>query len=98
MFKYSCLVVSLFATNCMANDDAYMQCVQDYLPRAESDAAALVIKQKCEAIYDDSIMLPREKARLQCQLDSASTAKSEAALKMLMENCDEQHDFKNHKG
>ena len=45
MFKYSCLVVSLFATNCMANDDAYMQCVQDYLPRAEFDAAALVIKQ-----------------------------------------------------
>lgn len=98
MFKYSCLVVSLFATDCMANDDAYMQCVQDYLPRAEFDAAALVIKQKCEAIYDDSIMLPREKARLQCQLDSASTAKSEAALKMLMENCDERHDFKNHKG
>ena len=46
MYKYYCLVVSLFATNCMANDDAYMQCVQDYLPRAEFDAAALGYQTK----------------------------------------------------
>jgi hypothetical protein len=97
MFKYSYLIVALFATDCLANEDEYLQCVQDYLPQAEFDGAALMVKQKCEAIHSDKIMLPREKARLQCQLESASTAKTETALMMLMKTCDERHSFENHK-
>ena len=54
MFKYSYLIVALFATDCLANEDEYLQCVQNYLPQAEFDGAALMVKQKCEAIYGRS--------------------------------------------
>lgn len=96
MLRLSYLVVALFAADCLANEDEYLQCVQDHLPKAEFDGAAQIIQQKCEAIYSGDIMLPRNKARLQCQLESAATAKTESALMMLMKICDERHNFQNH--
>lgn len=87
----------LLSANGFADEQAYQQCVRTYLPRTELDAAAVMVHQKCSAIYHGDIMLPREKARLQCQLDSAAEAKTDTAFVMLLDSCDEQHSFQNSK-
>ncbi len=96
MFRFSYLAAFFLIAPCFANDDAYQQCLQEYVPQVEIDRAVLVVKQRCESLHSGDIMLPREKARLQCQLESAAKAKTEAGLDMLMKVCDERHSFKNH--
>lgn len=96
MFKFSYLAALLLITPCWANEIDYQQCLQDYLPKAEIDEAAQVVKQRCGSLHSGDIMLPREKARLQCQLESAATAKTGAALDLLLKTCNERHSFKNH--
>lgn len=95
--KYAWLFITLVSMPSWADEDDYQQCLQRYLPQVELDIAAVMVRQKCSALYHGGIMLPREEARLQCQLDTASSAKTDVAFEMLMDTCDEEHSFQNSK-
>ena len=94
MPKVAFLVLLLCAGHAQADDETYQQCILQYQSQVEIPEAAALVRNACNHIHRELVVLPRKKAYWQCVLDYISPVKTREVMADLLQVCREQHDFR----
>ncbi len=94
MPKVAFLLLVLWAAQVQADDQAYQQCILQYQSQVEIPEAAALVRNACNHIHRELVVLPRKKAYWQCVLDHISPIKNREVMADLLQVCREQHDFR----
>ncbi len=78
----------------LADDDAYRQCLLQYQPQVEVAEVAGLVRNACDHLHRELVVLPRKKAYWQCVLDHLPPVKTREVMADLLQVCREQHDFR----
>lgn len=94
MRKIVLLVFTFFSALVHADDDAYQQCLLDYQSKVEIPEAAALVRNACDHVHRELVLLPRKKAYWQCVLDHVAPVKTREVMVDLIQVCRERHDFR----
>ncbi len=83
----SLLVV--WCVQAQADDEAYQQCLLQYQTQVEIPEAAALVRNACNHIHRELVVLPRKKAYWQCVLDYISPVKTREVMTYLLQVCRE---------
>jgi hypothetical protein len=58
------------------------------------DQVVIRVRQACDKVHRDNLMLPRKKAYFKCVLDYLPPVETESAVQDVLGACANRHDFK----
>ncbi len=94
MSKFVMLFLVLMCAQAQADDEAYQQCLLQYQSQVEIPEAAALVRNACNHVHRELVMLPRKKAYWQCVLDYVAPVKTREVMADLLQVCRERHDFR----
>ncbi|OBP13256.1 hypothetical protein A5320_19610 [Rheinheimera sp. SA_1] len=92
----SCVMVSLFcSTAVLANEEAdYQQCLLEHQPKVQLEQVVTRIRQACDKVHRDNLMLPRKKEYFRCVLSYLPPVETDSAVPDILGACASKHDFR----
>ncbi|MBU2280729.1 MAG: hypothetical protein KKB45_18210 [Gammaproteobacteria bacterium] len=72
----------------------YYQCLLEHQPKVQLDQVVIRVRQACDKVHRDNLMLPRKKAYFKCVLDYLPPVETESAVQDVLGACANRHDFK----
>jgi hypothetical protein len=76
------------------NELEYQQCLLDHQPEVQLEQVVARVRQACDKIYRDNLMLPRKKAYFQCVLNYLPPVETDSAVQDVLGACASKHDFR----
>ncbi len=77
-----------------ADDDTYQQCLLQYQSQVEVAEVAGLVRNACDHLHRELVLLPRKKAYWQCVLDYLPPVRTREVIADLLQVCRERHDFR----
>jgi len=72
----------------------YQQCLLDHQPKVQLEQVVARVRQACDKIHRDQLMLPRKKAYFQCVLTYLPPVETDSAVQDVLGACASKHDFR----
>ena len=72
----------------------YQQCLLDYQPKVQLEQVVARVRQACDKIHRDNLMLPRKKEYFQCVLHYLPSVETDSAVQDVLGACASKHDFR----
>lgn len=93
MKQIAVLFAVFFVTQVQADDDGYQQCLLQYQSKVEIPETAALVRNACDHLHRELVLLPRKKAYWQCVLDYIPPVKTREVMADILQACREQTEF-----
>lgn len=78
-----------------ADEEAdYQQCLLDHQPKVQLEQVVTRIRQACDKVHRDNLMLPRKKEYFRCVLSYLPPVETDSAVQDILGACASKHDFR----
>ena len=82
-------------TEVLADEEAdYQQCLLEHQPKVQLEQVVARIRQACDKIHRDNLMLPRKKEYFRCVLSYLPPVETDSAVPDILGACASKHDFR----
>ncbi len=90
------LMVGVMGSSLVHADEAqdYYQCLLEHQPKVQLEQVVIRVRQACDKVHRDNLMLPRKKAYFNCVLSYLPPVETESAVPDVLSACANRHDFK----
>lgn len=83
------------STAVLADEDAdYQQCLLEHQPKVQLEQVVARVRQACDKVHRDNLMLPRKKAYFRCVLSYLPPVETDSAVQDVLGACASKHDFR----
>jgi hypothetical protein len=72
----------------------YQQCLLEHQPKVQLEQVVARVRQACDKVYRDNLMLPRKKEYFQCVLNYLPQVETDSAVQDVLGACASRHDFR----
>lgn len=95
VFMVLVIVGLLSATAVQADEEAdYQQCLLDHQPKVQLEQVVARVRQACDKVHRDNLMLPRKKEYFRCVLHYLPPIETDSAVQDVLGACASKHDFR----
>ena len=79
----------------LADEEAdYQQCLLEHQPKVQLEQVVARIRQACDKVHRDNLMLPRKKEYFRCVLNYLPPVETDSAVPDILGACASKHDFR----
>jgi len=83
------------ATAVLADEEEdYQQCLLDHQPKVQLEQVVTRIRQACDKVHRDNLMLPRKKEYFRCVLSYLPPVETDSVVQDILGACASKHDFR----
>jgi len=72
----------------------YQQCLLDHQPKVQLEQVVVKIRQACDKVHRDNLMLPRKKEYFRCVLSYLPPVETDSVVQDVLGACASKHDFR----
>jgi hypothetical protein len=72
----------------------YQQCLLDHQPKVQLEQVVARVRQACDKVHRDNLLLPRKKEYFRCVLSYLPPVETDSAVQDVLGACASKHDFR----